>query len=80
MNQLARSLTTVPLLLMNLSGCSRPVIKGYEGPNALNQAQVIEGARSCINTRMKPHVVYLPQETDFGSILVPVDVQCNPYR
>lgn len=62
------------------SGCTRPVIKNYEGPAAMDRGHVIEAARSCINTRMKPHVVYLPQDTDFGSVLVPVDVQCNPYR
>lgn len=60
--------------------CSRPVIKNYEGPIAMDRNQVIEASRSCINTRMKPHIVYLAQETDFGSVLVPVDVQCTPYR
>ena len=68
------------LVLPHLLGCSRPVIKNYEGPAAMDRGHVIEAARSCINTRMKPHVVYLPQDTDFGSVLVPVDVQCNPYR
>jgi uncharacterized lipoprotein YajG len=72
------------LLLISLlfvTACSStPTIKGYEGPKAMQRNDVIEGARSCVNTRMKPQIIYLPQKTEFGSILVPVDVHCEVYK
>ena len=46
----------------------------------MTQNEVITAARSCTNTRMKPSVVYLPQKTEFGSVLVPVSVNCDPYK
>jgi hypothetical protein len=66
--------------LLSLTACANKRIPGYEGPKALSQNDVITAARSCTNTKMKPNVVYLPQKTDFGSVLVPVDVHCDPYK
>ena len=63
-----------------LTACGTPKIEGYDGPKALERNGVIEAARTCINTRMKPNIVYLPQKTDHGTVLVPVDVHCDPYR
>jgi hypothetical protein len=71
---------TLILPAVLLTACSSPTIKGYDGPVALNRDQVIQGARSCVNVRMKPEVISLPQKTPNGTVLVPVDVQCNPYR
>lgn len=71
---------TIFIICLLLTACGYPKIKGYDEPEALNRHGVITASRSCINTRMKPNVIYLPQETDFGSILVPVDVYCSPYR
>ena len=71
-------LILIPVVM--LTACGTPKIPGYAGPHALDRDGVIMGARSCVNTRMKPNVVYLPQKTEFGSVLVPVDVQCDPYK
>ena len=65
-----------PILLV---GCGTHTIKGYEGPKALDRAQVVQGARDCVNNRMKPSVVYLAQKTDHGVVPVPVDVHCDVY-
>ena len=65
--------------VLALTACGTPKIAGYDGPKALDRDGVIQGSRSCINTRMKPQVVYLTQKTDFGSVLVPVDVHCENY-
>lgn len=68
----------LPILM--LTACGTAKIPGYEGPKAMKQDEVIVAARSCTNTRMKPSIVYLPQKTEFGSVLVPVGVNCEPYK
>ena len=65
--------------VLSLTACGTPKIPGYDGPKAIDRDAVIQGSRSCINTRMKPQIVYLSQKTEFGSVLVPVDVQCENY-
>lgn len=71
-----RLILLVPILLV---GCGTPTIKGYEGPKALDRAGVVQGARDCVNNRMKPSVVYLSQKTKHGVVPVPVDVHCDVY-
>jgi hypothetical protein len=66
--------------VLALSACGYPKIPGYEGPKALTQHEVAEKSRTCINVRMKPQIVYLPQKTEFGSVLVPVEVNCENYK
>jgi len=72
-------LVAVPLVA--LFGCaSKPaMIPNYEGPKALDRAGVVQGARDCVNNKMKPVVVYLSQKTEHGLTPVPVDVQCEVY-
>ena len=65
--------------VLALTACGTPKITGYDGPKALDRDGVIQASRSCINTRMKPQIVYLSQKTDFGTVLVPVDVHCENY-
>ena len=72
-----RLLLVLPLLA--LTACGTPKITGYDGPKALDRHGVIEASRSCINTRMKPQIVYLSQKTEHGITPVPVDVQCEVY-
>ena len=67
-------------LLSRMSNIKIDLDKNYEGPKALKQHEVIEASRSCVNTRMKPQIVYLPQKTEFGSVLVPVAVNCEVYK
>ena len=72
-------LVIAPLVV--LVGCaSKPaMIPNYDGPKAMDRAGVVQGARDCVNNKMKPVVVYLSQKTDHGLTPVPVDVQCEVY-
>jgi hypothetical protein len=72
-----KRLLIVPLILLTACGTSK--IPGYDGPKALDRAGVVQGARDCVNNKMKPVVVYLSQKTDHGITPVPVDVQCEVY-
>jgi uncharacterized lipoprotein YajG len=63
-----------------LAGCSTPKIEGFTNPESMNRQEVIQASKECVNARMKPIVNYLPQKTDFGKLLVPVSVYCEPYR
>jgi len=72
-----RLIYLTPLVL--LTACGTTMISGYEGPKALDRLGVVQGARDCINNRMKPSVVYLSQKTEHGIVPVPVDVQCEVY-
>lgn len=67
------------LALILLTACASK-IPGYDGPKAMNRPAVIAGARDCINSRMKPTVQYLSQKTEHGVVLVPVEVNCDPYN
>jgi len=71
-----RLILLAPILL---AACGTTTIKGYEGPKALDRSGVVQGARDCVNNRMKPVVVYLSQKTDHGVVPVPVDVHCDVY-
>ena len=70
-------LYVAPLVL--LTACGSPTIPGYPGPKAMDRGSVVQGARDCINNKMKPVVVYLSQKTEHGLTPVPVDVQCEVY-
>ena len=71
-------LCIVPLVL--LTACAgTPQIAGYDGPKALDRAGVVQGARDCVNNKMKPVIVYLSQKTEQGIVPVPVDVHCDVY-
>jgi uncharacterized lipoprotein YajG len=64
---------------LTLTACGTPRIQGYEGPKAMDRGAVVQGARDCINGRMKPTVQYLSQKTEHGVVMVPVDVHCDTY-
>lgn len=70
----------IMMAVLSLTACGTSKIPGYDGPKALDRGGVVSGARDCINGRMKPTVQYLTQKTDFGVVLVPVDVVCDPYK
>lgn len=74
-----KTLLIVPVVAL-LTACGTSKIPGYEGPKAMDRSAVVAGARDCINGRMKPTVQYLSQKTEFGVVLVPVNVVCDPYR
>ena len=72
-------LIVLPLIALTACGSAPTKIPGYDGPKAMDRAGVVQGARDCVNNKMKPIVVYLSQRTDHGVTPVPVDVQCEVY-
>jgi hypothetical protein len=69
----------IMIAALSLTACGTSKIPGYEGPKAMDRGAVVQGARDCINGRMKPTVQYLSQKTEHGVVLVPVDVHCDTY-
>lgn len=53
-------------------------IEGYEGPKAMGRYEVIQANKECMNARLRPNVEYLPQKYPSGTIMVPVNVHCEP--
>ena len=70
------------LALVGLTACSNTKltsIEGYEGPKAMGRYEVIQANKECMNARLRPNVEYLPQKYPSGTIMVPVNVHCEPY-
>jgi uncharacterized protein YceK len=69
------------LIVGFMAGCSSvPKLEGFDKPKALARTEVIQGAKDCVNAKMKPTIQYLPQKTDNGTIVLPVDVHCDVYK
>jgi hypothetical protein len=71
-------------LLMSLVACSTsapPVykLKGYSGPEAMDNQEVVQASRQCLFNKLRPNVNYLSVRTDQGKTLVPVSVTCEPF-
>jgi hypothetical protein len=54
-------------------------LQGYSGPEAMENMEVMQASRDCINNRMRPNVSYLMVRTDQGKTRVPVSVVCEPF-
>ena len=55
-------------------------LKGYEGPEAMDKQEVLQASKRCVAAKMRPDVQYVSVKVDTGGkVLVPVDVQCEPY-
>ena len=68
-------------LLVGLVGCSSvPKLEGFDKPKVISRNEVIQGAKDCVNAKMKPTIQYLPQKTDNGTMMLPVEVQCDVYK
>ena len=68
-------------VLLSLVACSSvPKLDGFDKPKALSRNEVIQGAKDCVNAKMKPSIQYLPQKTDNGTISLPVEVHCEIYK
>jgi starvation-inducible outer membrane lipoprotein len=71
-------LIAVPVLL--LAACSsNPKLEGYKGPELMQRNEVTFATRDCINNRLRPVVQYAAQKTEFGVVMLPVYVNCEPY-
>jgi hypothetical protein len=63
-----------------LGACSSPKVSGFKGPEQMSRTEVIQAARECVSAKLKPVVQYVSQKTQFGTVVVPVDVYCDIYR
>jgi len=47
---------------------------------AMNRSEVVTAINECETNEMKPFVEYIAQKTEYGKVLVPVNVHCNPNK
>lgn len=48
--------------------------------HAMSRSEVVTAINECESYEMKPFVEYILQRTEFGKVLVPVNVHCNPNK
>jgi hypothetical protein len=63
-----------------LGACSSSKVAGFNGPEKLSRNEVIQAARECVSAKLKPVVQYVSQKTEFGTVVVPIDVYCDIYK
>jgi len=68
------------ILCSSLAACSSPKVVGFKNPEQKSRAEVIQAARDCVSNKLKHKIQYVSQRTEFGNIVVPVDVYCDVYR
>lgn len=56
-----------------------PKVAGYKDVEYMNRNEVIQASKDCINARMRPIVQYVPQKTQFGTLMLPAVVNCELY-
>jgi hypothetical protein len=71
--------------LLSLTGCAStqkaeiPKVPEFD-VHAMTRSEVVTAINECQSYGMKPFVEYLAQKTEYGKVLVPVNVHCNPSR
>lgn len=70
----------VMMLLALLPACSHTVVPGNEKIEKMERREVIQAVNECQDNKMRPYVEYVSQRTDFGKVLVPISVHCDPIR
>ncbi len=71
--------------LVALTGCASnqkveiPKVPDFD-VHAMTRSEVVTALNECESYGMKPFVEYLAQKTEYGKVLVPVNVHCNPAR
>jgi hypothetical protein len=48
--------------------------------HAMTRSEVVTAVNECESYGMKPFVEYISQKTEYGKVLVPVNVHCNPNK
>lgn len=76
--------------ILALSACSTtkeeikpqtfPKVSGFKDVEYMQRVEVIQASKDCINARMKPVIQNVPQKTEFGTIVLPVLVNCEIYN
>ena len=54
-------------------------LKGYAGPEAMQNTEVVQASKQCLFAKLRPNVHYLNVKTDQGRVMVPVNVTCETY-
>jgi hypothetical protein len=55
-------------------------LRGYDGPEAMEQHEVRQAQKLCIMSKMQPVTHFVSVRTDVGSkVQVPVSVTCEPF-
>jgi hypothetical protein len=55
-------------------------LKGYDGPVAMDNNELVQASKQCLYARLKPNVQYVSVKIDTGGkTLVPVSVLCEAY-
>jgi len=52
-------------------------LRNYEGPEAMENSEVIAFSKQCLTVQLRPKINYLTIRTDSGSLKVPVSVVCE---
>jgi uncharacterized lipoprotein YajG len=71
-------LLMISVVLLTACG-SNPKVAGFKEPELLSRQEIIQANKECINAKMRPNIQYVPQKTEFGTLSVPVLVNCDPY-
>ena len=70
-----------PLVTTQSAPAPKPVlVNNYKRPEELSREEIIDSAKQCQEARMKPVIIYVYQNTEFGKIKTPVNVHCEVYR
>jgi len=67
-------------LSLSLGACSSSKVAGFKGPEKLSRNEVIQAARECVSAKLKPVIQFVSQKTEFGTVVVPIDVYCDIYK
>jgi len=55
-------------------------LKGYEGPTAMDNNEVVQASKQCLFAKLRPNIEYVSVKVDTGGkVLVPVNVHCEPH-
>jgi len=57
-----------------------PKVSGAEKIERMERREVITAVNQCEDAGMRPYVEYVTQKTDFGKVMVPINVHCDPKR
>jgi hypothetical protein len=70
----------LPLFVLPACASQPPVVSGAEQVEKMERRDVIRAVTECEDADMKPFVEYVSQKTQFGKVLVPINVHCDPKR
>lgn len=78
-----KRIVTVAMLII-LSACANNKVEIPKVPefnvHAMTRSEVVSAINECEGAGMKSFVEYLSQKTEYGKVLVPVNVHCNPAK